>query len=473
MILSDDSPPGGGHFFEPRGSGDHTFDQAIINAKGLIAFVAIKQRSKTNREEALFCGRPGSIEQVACVGEGLFAYRSLGNGRIDASGFHPVQLSDSGNLIFRPKPGTSYLGWPEWANVFRPWYFADGRATSIRAAGADPMVLSSRALKTFVSSDGTIVVLDVEENRPFSLWSGRNTKLSRVIKAGDAAPGAGEGVSFRGIFGDVRLAPNGTLILRVKICGKGVTDRDDSGIWSGPPGKLRAVAMEGDTIPGSNGNEVYGDFSNAPMAVNSDGRVAFIANERLFAGAPEDLKVVANRNVPPVGTNNDATPYLQYDARLAMSDDGIISLVESRGIWIGSANGWERYSWENDVSNESKEKGRYKIESLCLTEKRFATCTAQFDDGTKAVLAGRPGGLRVIAKSGDEIEVRPGDRRRIAPGGVFISFVDGLCGLPMNDHGDVLVRLSFLPVRGKRDISEGLFVFHTGHEIKTSQPSHE
>ena len=140
---------------------------------------------------------------------------------------------------------------------------------AIGGAGQTPM-------RAFLSGPG--VIPGVGGNAR-GIWSGGPGSLELVARAGDPAPGLGEGVNFDRFLIALTLMTNGAgqTSFFAYLIGPDVDDLNDGSIWSEGSGSLAMVAREGSRAPGT--EEGVNFLSLIPGAMlNGAGQTAFRAS---------------------------------------------------------------------------------------------------------------------------------------------------------------------------------------------------
>ena len=106
------------------------------------------------------------------------------------------------------------------------------------------------------------------------IFSNVGSTLSLLVREGDTAPGAGEGVFFVSL-GDPALNNQGQIAFVTDLDGPSVTNPNDSAIFSDFEGELSIVVRAGDTAPVAGEGVYFDSFSNP--ALNDQGEIAFQA----------------------------------------------------------------------------------------------------------------------------------------------------------------------------------------------------
>lgn len=127
-----------------------------------------------------------------------------------------------------------------------------------------------------------------------AVWSQRNGRLSLFAREGSQAPGASVGANFDRFFAStyansyIAFNNQGQTVVNASLVSgvAGITDDNDTGLWSDPQGVLTLVLLEGAQAPGLPVGAVFDDFGppwTSPV-LNSAGQVAVRANLRTGTG---------------------------------------------------------------------------------------------------------------------------------------------------------------------------------------------
>lgn len=285
-----------------------------------------------------------------------------------------------------------------------------------QAPGFDPGVLLSPPMGIndvpFVNDSGeiafqgTLTGPGIGPTNNQSVWSTGGGSLHMVARSGSQAPGASAGVNFTGFF------PYPSILLNDsgETAFHGFTSDDGEGIWS-ERGGLHAVARTGQSaadLPG----ETFSAF--AYPVLNGDGRVAFMAflpsgKQGLWSEGNGELALVAIAEAQAPGAPAGVT-FANFGTGGALNGRGQFAFAASlAGLGPASANG----VWVHDI------------------------------DGV----------LRAIVRSGDAIEVAPGDVRIVSSVG-FVEDSGNEDGhfSAFNDLGQLAFHASFT------DGTQGVFV---------------
>ncbi len=264
----------------------------------------------------------------------------------------------------------------------------------------------------------------------FGLWFDDGAATTLVVREGDDAPGLPAGQKFgNGFFSPPLLGPGG-IVTFVAQTSDGVTTK--SGIWQWVGGSLVPLALEEQSGPGLVGTERFGGFS--PVSGNALGQIAFwgpIENEfggwigyGLWISDPSgNLDLVYRRPSGPPGLGL-VNPFL-------LSDDGNVYLITSyapetgpgiHGIYTIGPGGWAELVRAGDRVAGLPAGLEYSFFDQLVANGYGqigfrATITGPgvgSSNNKVLVAAGGDLGLRLVARTGDSLEVAPGVVRTLS-----------------------------------------------------------
>ena len=231
-------------------------------------------------DEAIFSSTGGTLSLVARLGD---AAPGAGEGATFGFLGRPPSLNDQGDIVFGANlrgtgvtRGNNDAVFSDVGGSLSP-VIREGEA----APGAGEGVLFGTILDLPLNNQGEIAFTSIfltgtgvtrgNDNAVFSDVGG---SLSLVAREGEAAPSAGEGVMFGAIF-DPQLNNQGEIAFTSNVLtGTGVTRGNDDAVFSGVGGSLSLVAREGDAAPGAGEGVALGDFLGSPV-LNDQGEIAF------------------------------------------------------------------------------------------------------------------------------------------------------------------------------------------------------
>ncbi|MCH8824205.1 MAG: hypothetical protein IH984_11945 [Planctomycetes bacterium] len=398
---------------------------SVMNDVGDTAFLI----SLSDGSGSIWVHRSGSLNLVARTGTQA---PGLPAGVNFAVVFGPV-LNDAGQTAF-----SSYLEGPgvDVTNNFAVWSEGLGSVALVARLGDQApgtpkgvvfgdgnQILSSYAvggagqtpIKSILSGPG---VIPGSGGNAQGIWSGGPGSLELVARAGDPAPGLGEGVNFDTFSSALTTIINGAgqTAFFAKLIGPGVDSLNDGSIWSEGSGSLVMVAREGAHPPGTAEGVNY--LSLIPGAMlNGAGQTAFAAS---LIGPGVDG---ANN----VGVWSEGSGSLALVARKGSQAPGTAAGVTFLSIFPGP------------VTNATGQ--------VAFT----AWLTGEGVDGFNhfGVWAEDPDGLlTLVIREGDQIEVAPGDVRTVLKvfmtfGETFISGGEDGREINFNDAGQLAFRVIF------------------------------
>ena len=189
----------------------------------------------------------------------------------------------------------------------------------------------------------------INEDNDTGIWSEASGTLALVAREGDAAPGAGAGMSFGQILRH-QSSSTGHIVLQATLIGPGVDESNKLGIWSNSSGELVLVARTGSPAPGVSDVAVFADFDEA--LINRSGQVAFIArlagpsvdaaNESGIWSEASGTLALVTRGGQSHAPGSQRLPFRRFHF-LAFNDAGQVAFsaslsggLETSGIWVGS-----------------------------------------------------------------------------------------------------------------------------------------
>jgi hypothetical protein len=255
-----------------------------------------------------------------------------------------------------------------------------------------------------------------------AIWLGSSAPLELVARAGSRAPGTPAGVYYD-YFADPGLNAAGQIAFAAAVTGG-----YGAGIWSGAPGSLSLVARALDPAPGVTGGAYFGGFYTSflsdPTIVNSEGSTAFRAR---IAGTG-------------ITTDNDDGIWSEGFGPLAL-----VALVAREDEQAPGTP--EGVLFDRFFGTAMNALGQTAfVAELRGDVQRFVN-----DRGIWAQNADRE--LKRIIRTGDELEVAPGDVRTIE----YLAFATGSGNEDgrasgFNDTGRLAFFAEFT------DLSTGIFV---------------
>lgn len=355
-----------------------------------------------------FTGFGGSLLN----GSGKTAFRAkLAGGGVDGTNNEGVWSEGAGTLGIVARAGSQAPGTPSGVqfDLFGLPAMNDAGHTAFHG------YVAGSGVDLFTNNDG--------------IWSGASGSLVLVARSGSQAPGAPSGVNFAG-FLDPALNNAGHIAFWGHVDGSDLGGAFDDGIWSEGSGSLALVARRGSQAPGAPNGVMFGttEIVSFDRPVLSDsGDVAFRGfvsgagvdetnNDGIWAGRAEALTLVARTGSQAPGTADGVSfsSFFPWSGPLQLNETG-------QAAFTGYLTGSGVTPFEND-------------RGVWATD--------------------RTGALRLIARTGDILEVAPGDFRMIQElslGGEATGGSDGHSS-SINSGGQIAFWARLI------DGSEGIFV---------------
>jgi len=309
-------------------------------------------------DEYIFTGTPGSLQIIAR--ERLLAGDQTADSFV-SFGNNTGSINSSGKVIFS---GTRY-----GETSSSTWLSNGGSLSRIPSGGT---TINNTDDIHIVSSSGERLLL-----------AGSTTPVNIAV-VGDSAPGTDSGVLFSTF--EASTSNNARQVLfRATLAGPGVTSSNNFGYWIGQPGDVRKVLRAGEEIPGLPG--VFWGGGTFLPTMSENGRAALdmgltgngvnASNDRaLVTGAPGDIRIIAREGDQAPGLGSGVVQ--QFMSSPAISDSGRVafgSQLSGPGVTDANKSALWQYTPDDDM-------------------------------------------VRLLLRSGDVLEVAPGDLRTIQALGV-------------------------------------------------------
>jgi hypothetical protein len=270
----------------------------------------------------------------------------------------------SGSLALLARVGNPAAGLPAGVSYDFPHW-----STGLNDAG-------QTAFFSWLSGTG------VDSSSDSGMWSGNTGALVPVARAGSPAPDTPAGVNFGTFYLPVGFNNAGQIAIQSFLAGD-VDSTNDEALWTNVSGSLKLVARRGSQAADAPDGVNFGMFSLTGWpALNDAGRIAFLGgiegagvdesnNEGIWAGETDALALVARRGQHAPGTSSGVNySDLQYPS---LNSSGQVAFRgDLAGSGVTSAN--DKAIWASD----------------------------------------RTGILQIVARSGDQLEVAPGDFRTLS-----------------------------------------------------------
>lgn len=219
--------------------------------------------------------------QPAPTGDGDLSFSLIYPGAINASGQVAFMSRLRGPDVVPSKDQSLWVGVPgSLALVAREEFPAPGTSTNFGLRSP----LWSYFFNSFVFTDSGAVAFWaplLSGPSDAGIWFGPPGALNAVALTGDTAPGTADGVKFA-FLGRPAANASGQVAFTARLAGTGVTSANDQGLWIGVPGSLSLVTRSGSRAPDTSDDQVYSDFfvDTTIPSLNAAGQLAFRAGLR-------------------------------------------------------------------------------------------------------------------------------------------------------------------------------------------------
>lgn len=445
-------------FGMPAGRG-WAFSFWAIDQRGEAVVRASLVKASKDAGQGIWAGRPGSLRLLAHTGQKPTAPElpellNLGMPYVDSAG----GIALAASLADKSRP------------VAATWYAKDGPLRPIAMAGK-PLPGDSggkygdKLSVLALGAAGRVMILD-ESSKGSSIWVGTAEEMRLLVRTGDPAPEIGEGVLFRRI-NPPRMNAAGQVVFSAMLQGTGVTDKSDSGLWTGLPGKLELMVGEGSAKPG--GKDRFGDLARiggglaSDLVIDNRGQIAFVLGREIWMHGSEGLRVaVRDGDKLADGAEDAGKLAMNGSPSLALFDDGGLTFWDSRAVWLWQAGGVRPLVRAGDPAPGTDELVFEKFHEVFRTPGgRLALIASLKGRKERSLWWGRPDALQFVIREDQEFDFAAGDSRRIALGSLALgpaTRTAGLSAVPANDNGQLVFRMAFEAVRGVRDASEAVLV---------------
>ncbi len=295
---------------------------------------------------------------------------------------------------------------------------------------------------------GALTGAGVTSANNWGVWSNGPGGLELVARAGDHAPGAPFGVNY-GVstfapFPSFLGALNGAghVALWANLTGTGIVGNQSYGIWSGAPNSLALVTRSGSPAPAPPGVTI--DLPLGVTALNNAGQVAFAAalsgsgvtsttNEGLWSTASGSLALMARKGSQAAGAPSGVN-YLAFGPSYPVLNDGgriaFRALVAGSGVDSSNQLGiWSDGLGELSLLARTGSPAAGTAENANFFDLHFPTLNSAGQTAFRANLSGdgvdftndrgiwatdQTGDLKLVVRTGDQLEVAPGDFRTLS-----------------------------------------------------------
>jgi hypothetical protein len=432
------------------------FRGPVLNDAGQTAFRADLSGNGvgSTNNQGVWSEGSGSLALVARTGSQAPGAPSGVNFRVDPTLelFSPV-LNNAGQSAFYGGLTDGNVGiWSEGAGglnlVARSGVQAAGAPAGVNlsfAAGLDPFHLDWPKLNdagqtAFV---GALTGAGVTTTNNWGVWSNGSGSLELVARAGDQAPGTPSGMIY-GVDNFASVAVGGLngaghIALWANLAGSGVVGNQNFGVWSGGSGSQTLVTRSGSHAPGTPSGVSF-LHPLAGVASNNAGQIVFpglltgsgvnSTNDMgLWSNRSGSLELVARKGSQAAGTPS-GVKYFNILAFPVLNDAGQITFGSTlTGSGVDSTNElgiWSDGSGEMALVARTGSQAPGTAAGVKFSNLNSLSLNSAGQTAFRAYLTGggvdltndrgiwatdRDGALQLIVRTGEELEVAPGDFR--------------------------------------------------------------
>ncbi len=458
----------------------NSFTSPLINRAGQRAFTAALEGSSvtSTNQRGVWMESSGALALVARLGDEApgtsgGAYFSL---------LRSPLINDTGGIVF-----SADLSGVGTASTNNTGIWAGGQASPGLLARAGKPAPGTEAGVFFSSSFGPLAInlqgkvtfpagltgTGVTASNDSGIWTGNTSSLTLVARGGSPAPGLSTGAVFRTLINTVPVLNSaGRTAFQAGLAGTGISNSNDTSVWSEGTGSLALVAQEGSQAPGTSA-DVNFNFFNTMVSFNEAGQVAFqagltgtevnITNDSgVWSKGSGSLALVARKGSPAAGTPADVyfgavrPPLINHAGKTAFTADLVgsgVTTTDDGGVWSEGAGTLALVARKGDQAPGAPAGVNFSGFNSTVTmngagQTAFsgnltgAGVTNSNDFGIWAV---DPFGQLVkIARSGDEFSPASNDARTIESAGLLTGSgeEDGKAS-SFNDRGQLAFQLTF------------------------------
>lgn len=259
----------------PSGSTYGEFGQHSLNSSGVVAFSTGLRPDTPGNDLSLWVAT--ADEQLLIAKTGDTPFGAPEGAPFEFVRFGSPGINDNGDSIFQAQTSSNGDLGPSISSI---WSGSPGNIRLVLKEG-DPAPGTGRTVTSIsfpvMNNSGTIAfgaTLDAVTRG--SIWKVGANGISILAKQNDVAPGLAFGTRFDN-FGHPKLNENGDIVFKARLYGGGVTNANDSSIWTHAGGELAILAREGDQAPGAATGKLFPQFLFQPHVLNNAGQVAFFS----------------------------------------------------------------------------------------------------------------------------------------------------------------------------------------------------
>ena len=308
-------------------------------------------------------------------------------------------------------------GWP-----------APGLANNAKFASFKCFSLANDERVAFTAS-----TTDAQFNRVEGIWAGLPVSLNLLAHAGESAPGAGPGVTFY-YFDSANINDCRYVAFIADLQGQGVDTNNPGSFWvaAAEPSQvadpLRMIVPEDKVTAASLEAKSYLGYCNSSSLIQCGNLVACgvhigdTFDQAILAGPENNWVLVGENGSPAPGTTNNFGNIASDSDKKSLTPDGKIAFSDSLdnfagGIWFGPPDAVQPVVLSGQPVPASLLGGGYTFGSFSGNEVEangngeLAFPIAVYDtnfQSSSVLLAGPPGGFRVVAQSGQPAPGIPG-----------------------------------------------------------------
>lgn len=441
-----------------------------LNADGNVAFTAILQEGN---QKGIWTDASGGLETVAKVGDPL------------PGDFSVLRIFDVWGPLLNDAGEIAYKIAAEEPNV----PFGATREAILRKNGASTSILAARdgvapggyAFNSFnnyeLSENGTVVIqasLKAASDSDSGIWSMNAQESNLIARKGDQAPGLPIGARFEYMgFVDVNNLGNTAFVSGLRNNSGGVNPSNNSAIWVSDNSGLQLVAREGALAAGVPGDAVFGGFSNplidqqAGVAfggslVSNNSSVTTLNDTGIWTNTSGQLTLIAREgnSVHPRLPGVHFSEFSVAQPLLSIGNNGRVVFRATMQTGSGIAATYDRGIWSyqdgelNLVSRDGFLAPGMRgaridslLSSISVNVNGMVAFTASLVNGVGGVTASSDVGLwaqdpsgrvRLIARTGDLVEVSPGNLQPIQE--IFLgsnTYIQEWTASDFNSYGQV------------------------------------
>jgi hypothetical protein len=396
---------------------------------------------------------------------------------------YPI-LNDIGNTAF-------YAGNRVW--MTRVGSLVAAASTGSQAADVPAGTTYFSVSSPRINNNGDLVFRAfLQPNTDGGIWAGTPNSLKLIARQGDQAAGIEAGGRYQYFLFNPALNNAGQVAFLASLTGTDDVPNDDGGIWTGQSGVLRLVAREGSDASGTPVGSVFDRLN--PPTLGDEGQVAYLGFLREGSGdvvADNSQGIWMDRHgVPSVivragdsapGTPSSAVFRSFNDPVLGGSDhiafrgflrEGVGGVTtESRmGIWSGAGDSMKLIARTQGPAPGTQGVFNFMdLDSLSINDRGQVAFLGGLQNGDGGVTQNDSRGiwaedvtgvLRVVIRTGSELEVAPNDFRLLT--GLNLLGTSSKVGSGFNNLGQVAFIANFA------DGSSGIFV---SNQIAIPEPA--